>query len=243
MDFKNEDPGATRYGNFINYYTFNSADDRLALLPTHIWSQLPAGGPADDKTTHNTDYFLALDIGCNAGNLTQLLYGFLTKHTNKTVVIVGIDIDAVLIDRANEHNQHTDNVFYNCTNIMDSSSSHVFQEYFTKFRKSKFDSVFCFSLTMWIHLNNGDVRLKQFLTKVASLARVAVVEPQPWKCYVTAVKRMRRANETFTEFTKLTWRQSIESDIDRYLIDDCALTKIFETIPTKWNRKIVFYRS
>lgn len=242
MDFKNQNPGATRFGNFINYYTFNSADDRLALLPTHIWSQLPAN-PDDTATNNPNQYYLALDIGCNAGNFTQLLYGFLTKHTNKSVVIIAIDIDPLLIDRANEHNQHPDNVFYRCRNIMDTHSSHTFQEHFTKYRKQKFDAVFCFSLTMWIHLNNGDAGLKQFLGKVASLARMVVVEPQPWKCYLTAIKRMRKANEKFAEFDKLTWRQTIESDIDRYLVDDCALTNVFETQATKWNRRMVFYRS
>lgn len=241
MDFKNQDPGATRYGNFINYYTFNSAEHRLSLLPTHIWSNLQLSS----RSTGN-NHFLVLDIGCNAGNFTQLLYGFLTKYTNKIVVIVGIDIDPILIQRANDNNQHSNNVFYNCMNIMDNShkdedNQNKFQNYYQKYNKMKFDAIFCLSLTMWIHLNNGDNGLKEFLKKVSNLCQLMIVEPQPWKCYLTAVKRLRKANETFPEFDKLIWRQSIELDIDKYLRNECRLTQIFETIPTKWNRKILFY--
>lgn len=236
MEFKNNDPGSTRYGNFINYYSFNSAEDRLSLLPTHIWStlQLPLA---------TSDYYLVLDVGCNDGDFTQLLYGFLTKHTNKNVIIIGIDIDPMLIQRAIEFNQHQNNVFYHCMDIMDKSpdQEQIFQNYFSMYNKMKFDAVFCLSITMWIHLNNGDVGLQEFLQKTSKFCQLLIVEPQPWKCYLSAVKRLRKGNETFSEFKALKWRQSIEMNIDEYLIDECKMTKIFETIATKWKRKIKFY--
>lgn len=58
LQFKNNNPGAVQYGNFINYYEFNPPSNRITLLPSHIWSATP-------NTTEDT--FLALDIGCNAG--------------------------------------------------------------------------------------------------------------------------------------------------------------------------------
>lgn len=48
------DPGASKYGNFINYYQFHPPVERLEQLPRGIW-------------TSTDDTFLALDIGCNAG--------------------------------------------------------------------------------------------------------------------------------------------------------------------------------
>lgn len=52
LKFKGGNPGAVRYGNFINYYQFNPASNRLKLLPSNIWSK---------------NQFYGLDLGCNAG--------------------------------------------------------------------------------------------------------------------------------------------------------------------------------
>ena len=50
------DPGASRHGNFINYYKFHPADERLQQLPRGIW-----------KSSFQDQKYIALDIGCNAG--------------------------------------------------------------------------------------------------------------------------------------------------------------------------------
>ena len=53
--------------------------------------------------------------------------------------------------------------------------------------------VTCFSTTMWVHVNLGDDGLHLFLGELANAADVAlVVEPQPWRCYRSAVQRLRR---------------------------------------------------
>ena len=52
-------PGAARHGNFINYYQFNPAQNRIVHLPKDILkTQLP---------TAQSDPILCLDIGCNSG--------------------------------------------------------------------------------------------------------------------------------------------------------------------------------
>lgn len=236
MSKTTEDAGAAKYGNFINYYSFNSATDRIQLLPTHIWKLLENSdiSPANDK-------FLVLDIGCNAGNFTQLLYPFLQMHLppNKRIKILGIDIDPLLIDRCIQHNQYPDNVQYACIDIMecDDSTGHL-----NTYGKQMFDATFCLSLTMWIHLNNGDSGLLTFLNKVHQMSRMIIIEPQPWKCYLTAVRRMKRsANKVFDHFATIAIRNSVEEDIQRHLEVVCERNKLFETIPTKWNRKIAFY--
>lgn len=54
LKFFGDNPGAVQYGNFINYYHFNTVEHRLKLLPTKaIWD--------------GQKEFFGLDIGCNSG--------------------------------------------------------------------------------------------------------------------------------------------------------------------------------
>lgn len=53
LNFKNGNPGAVLFGNFINYYQFHSCEERTQLLPSNLFFK-------EEK-------IIALDIGCNAG--------------------------------------------------------------------------------------------------------------------------------------------------------------------------------
>lgn len=258
------DPGAAPFGNFINYYQFNSAEDRLQLLPTatspetadsitkpslpqNFWSQAAADCPPAEP-------YIVLDVGCNAGNFTQLLYqDFLRKHCNdaldatRAVHILGIDIDAQLIERAREQNRHPDNVSYLCVDVMDASADGQIARYLDGVwpGRQRFNAVFCMSLTMWIHLNHGDEGLAAFLRRVSELSALLVIEPQPWKCYGTAVRRQRRAagagGRPFERFDGLQWRRDVEERIDGYLVAECGRRRVWQTVPTKWERRIALY--
>ncbi|XP_055858977.1 probable RNA methyltransferase CG11342 [Episyrphus balteatus] len=236
MNFRADDPGAVQYGNFINYYQFHSAQDRIALLPNDVWL------PKTHDTHSNESPYLLLDVGCNAGDVTQLLLNYLTNHLNKKVEILAIDIDPTLIKRAKENNNAPQNINFACVDIMQTDLSEI--KNFLKARNAtKFDAVCCFSITMWIHLNHGDSGLQDFLKKCSHFAQLLIVEPQPWKCYRTAVRRMRRsAQETFPNFGQLKWTINIEEDIRQYLENHLNLQMIHETLPTKWMRRIWFYR-
>jgi len=63
------EPGSARYGNFINYYSFNPPSRRLQLIPTTFLDD--CFGSSDGDT------LLALDVGCNSGvsSLDTLLLG------------------------------------------------------------------------------------------------------------------------------------------------------------------------
>lgn len=235
------EPGAVPHGNFINYYDFNSAEDRIKLLPSSldIWN-IP------EESDSNGNPYLILDVGCNVGNFTQLLYGFLVERfPAQQIYILGIDIDPVLIRRANEANQHLKNVFYLCYNMMEYkvSNNDCIANFLKSYDKKRFDVVCCFSITMWIHLNNGDNGLKLFLESVANLSEILIIEPQPWKCYLSAVRRMKRANaNSFSLFPTLKMRNNVESDIKDYLGIEKGLDISFESDPTKWKRKIYFFK-
>jgi Bicoid-interacting protein 3 (Bin3) len=69
-------------------------------------------------------------------------------------------------------------------------------------RVARFDLVIGLSLTMWIHLRQGDDGLFDFLSSVASLTDRLVIEPQPWKCCTSVLcvlggeARRRRTQES-----------------------------------------------
>ncbi|KAJ8932219.1 hypothetical protein NQ314_014829 [Rhamnusium bicolor] len=97
LQFKGGNPGAVQYGNFINYYQFHPPAERLKLLPQKIWN--------------NEKPCIALDIGCNAGNLTVALHSFLKNNVMEDCSILGVDIDPVLIRRA-EESYSSDNISF-----------------------------------------------------------------------------------------------------------------------------------
>ena len=55
---KSQDPGAARFGNFINYYSFNPPENRLQFLPDSFTSLFEE---------ENSKTICVLDIGCNSG--------------------------------------------------------------------------------------------------------------------------------------------------------------------------------
>ena len=61
------DPGAARYGNFINYYEFNPTEERVSRLPLSLLRDLDLGGPSVHDLGPSV---LGLDVGCNAGVMT-----------------------------------------------------------------------------------------------------------------------------------------------------------------------------
>lgn len=237
------EPGAVRHGNFINYYDFNSAPERLNLLPTDVnyWKT---------SCDRSTGPYLVLDVGCNAGNFTQLLYEFLVqKKPEQNVIVLGIDIDATLIERATLANKYPQNVFYQCCNIMecrdaDADAADIVNDHLKSYAKSQFDVVCCFSITMWIHLNNGDNGLQRFLDLMTQFSDILIIEPQPWKCYQNAVRRMKRAGveNTFPLYRSLAIRNTVENFIKDYLKNEKQLEMLFESDPTKWKRTICLYR-
>lgn len=140
------EPGAVRHGNFINYYDFNSAIDRVKLLPINsdLWN-------LSAKITPLVDTYLVLNVGCNAGNFTQLLFEFIRKRIlERNIFILGIDIDPILIKRAKAANRYSKNVFYECYNVVeysDTDSNHI-SSFLKNYNKLRFDVVCCFSITM-----------------------------------------------------------------------------------------------
>lgn len=154
---------------------------------------------------------------------------------------MGIDIDPVLIERAKEKNS-VENIEFFHLNFMDSQERiNLLNEYLQKHHINKFNVCFCFSITMWIHLNHGDDGLRKFLETISEISDSIVIEPQPWKCYKSAVKRMKQCNKVFPHFTNLKLRNNIENDIENIIIK-CGATKIYESPKTRWGRKLLVFK-
>lgn len=106
-----------------------------------------------------------------------------------------------------------------------------------------YDIVFCFSVTLWIHINHGDVGLQNFLSKISSISKYLVIETQPWKCYRTAARRALRSGQPpFPHYDSLTIRNNVTEFIDKYLIESCGLVKVTVLGTTNWGRQITLYR-
>lgn len=237
MDFKCNNPGAVQFGNFINYYQFNSAEERLKLLPNNneLWNI---------KENNSQESYILLDIGCNSGVITQLIYNYLKNELKiNNLKILGIDIDPILIKRAKEEISSNKDIEFYCLDIMNSNSIQFLEKYLKTFNKIKFDTILCLSITMWIHLNHHDEGLMNFLEKCINLTYLLIIEPQPWKCYQNAIHRMRKIPNVFPLFHQLKWRSNIVNHIEDYLENNLEQKKIYESKPTKWNRKICFYRN
>lgn len=78
---------------------------------------------------------------------------------------------------------------------------------------------------------------------MSSLSNIFIIEPQPWKCYQNAVRRMKRAKANiFPLYATLKMRNHVEVDIKNYLGSEKEMQFLFESDPTIWKRKICIYQ-
>ncbi len=101
-----------------------------------------------------------------------------------------------------------------------------------------------FSITMWVHLNHGDGGLASLIARSAKWSSFGlVVEPQPWKCYKSAQKRVRRLNLSPFPY-KLADLQA--KDPDRAIFDICLQREALFSCGwslgrEEWGRALVMY--
>lgn len=228
LSFSGNDPGAVKFGNFINYYTFHSSKERTNNLHPNMF-------PSSDFES-----IICLDIGCNTGELTKELYWYLKKvYCNLDVKILAIDIDPTLIERAKEVNYICDIAYVTCDIVLD-AGRRIIQDYKDMHKKEMFDVIFCFSVTMWIHINNGDEELIKLLHFLKDNTRSLIIEPQPWKCYKNAQRRLKRSGKDFELYELLKIRENVDKVIEE-ILSTKSHKKVYESPTSSWNRKIQSY--
>ena len=93
----------------------------------------------------------------------------LQKH--RSFHALGLDIDPSLISRARRKYDTLGNrVEFDAINVADSSiTQDRLQAFLRKHNRDKFDLITLFSVTMWLHVHNGDDGLRRILKHLASL--------------------------------------------------------------------------
>lgn len=158
------------------------------------------------------------------------------------ISLIGVDLDPILIERARERNPRPDRVTFECLDFLSEDCGETLRRYLAQVHKTRFDVVFCFSVTMWIHLNHGDDGLELFLQKACELAEMIVIEPQPWKCYRNASRRLRRAkSEDFPLLKELKYTGDPTKHIEDILTRRCDFQKVAVTTSNDWGRMLLIY--
>lgn len=155
--------------------------------------------------------------------------------------ILGIDVDPHLIDVAQGKNQRQELTFKHCDITQNYT---VVKDYLKEEAKDGFEVVFCFSVSMWIHLNHGEEGLKKLLHHCHQLCKgIFVLEPQPWKCYMTAARRMRKLKQP--KFHYLDDIQHRQEALLPYMNDLCqkaGFSLVEKLGQTNWDRQILLYK-
>ncbi|KAM4588442.1 pre-miRNA 5'-monophosphate methyltransferase [Odontesthes bonariensis] len=231
------DPGAAPYGNFRNYYTFNPPENRLSLIPASLLQDL---GYSRDEDT------LVLDVGCNSGELSVAFYKHLLpepeeeSHGSK-VHLLGFDLDESLIERAQQSNPQPGSITFIPLDITEDTER--LQDYLVQHGSSHFHLCLCLAVTMWVHLNHGDSGLLQLLSRLASVSQHLLLEAQPWKCYRSAARRLRKLGRSdFDHFKTLKIRGDPADHARKHLESNCGMELIQSFGSTAWDRQLLLFR-
>uniref|UniRef100_H3GJA5 RNA methyltransferase n=1 Tax=Phytophthora ramorum TaxID=164328 RepID=H3GJA5_PHYRM len=164
--------------------------------------------------------------------------------TRKSLMVLGVDIDKVLIERATKKSVQLtvdDQVQFRHVDVMTSKFNEDIAPFLELAKRStaerKFDLVTCFSVTMWIHLNNGDEGLWTFLETVSDMTEHLIIEPQTWKCYRNAQKRLNRMHvEVPQSFREIKVRTDVVEKIDAFLLSAGRFRFKAQLGKTNWSR-------
>ncbi|KAJ8686590.1 hypothetical protein QAD02_022384 [Eretmocerus hayati] len=228
------DPGASRHGNFINYYQFHPAEERVRQLPREL---LIPNRPGQN--------FVALDVGCNSGDLTIELHKFLSENLpDRKVSILGIDLDPVLIERAQEKNYHPELVRFECLDFLSDNRESIVADYLSQRQVDRFDLSFCLSVTMWVHANTGDAGLEHLLTELCSMSESVLLEPQPWRCYRAASRRLRRAGQPELDLDRLKHRSDDQllRFMNSVISDQAGFHRTHTSAENDWGRRLMLFQ-
>ena len=173
------------------------------------------------------------------------MYHKLGGDGEKEVKILGVDIDNLLIDRAINKNTAKDDITFLTLDLMSDNVkvTEKLKTFLESLNKTRFDLICVFSVTMWIHLNHGDEGLRSFIKMICRHSRFLLLEPQPWKCYQTAARRMRKlGQQEFEKMKELEIRgPGVEEEIVRMCKDEEMIVEV-EFGETKWNRKLLLLK-
>ena len=186
-----------KYGNYHNYYKRRHSNS------DNVFACDPRCEAIDKEWIRNKD---CLDFGCNEAKIgIELGSEYLSKR------MVGIDVDKQLIKRANWNLSDKMRTFGDkleeARGVKDVSKVHAYEQnlkalegmefipidFFNyDYEEKSFDTVLCFSVLKWVHLNRGDEGIRGLFKIFSEILRVGgklCLEYQSWKSYKNAQNR------------------------------------------------------
>lgn len=164
------------------------------------------------------------------------------KATHRRKVhLLGFDLDETLIQRAQEISPLHCNVSFLHLDV--TKNMHQLEDYLRLHSCSHFHICLCLAVTMWVHLNHGDSGLLQLLSQLASLSQHLLLEAQPWKCYRSAARRLRKLGRSdFDHFKTLKIRGDVLKHIKEHLEGHCGMQLIQSFGSTSWDRQLLLFK-
>lgn len=162
----------------------------------------------------------------------------------RELYMLAFDLDQDLILRAQTSNPFPQNIQFIPLDITDDAESRaVLEAYLEKFGSSRFHLCTCFAVTMWVHLNHGDAALLSLLSSLASHCEYLLLEAQPWKCYRSAARRLRKLGRSdFDHFKALKIRGDMAAHAREYLEKQCSMELVQCFGNTSWDRSLLLFR-
>ncbi len=179
-------------------------------------------------------------------DLSVALYKHLLHEdsSGREVYLLGFDLDQDLILRAQNSNPFPQNLQFIPLDITDDAKSRaVLQSYLGRFGCPRFHLCTCFAVTMWVHLNHGDAAFRSLLSRLASLSEYLLLEAQPWKCYRSAARRLRKLGRSdFDHFKTLEIRGDMTAHATEHLEKQCSMELVQSFGNTAWDRRLLLFK-
>ncbi len=191
-----------------------------------------------------TNMFCIIPSVCQ--DLSVALYKHLLHEdsSGREVYLLGFDLDQDLILRAQNSNPFPQNLQFIPLDITDDAKSRaVLQSYLGRFGCPRFHLCTCFAVTMWVHLNHGDAAFRSLLSRLASLSEYLLLEAQPWKCYRSAARRLRKLGRSdFDHFKTLEIRGDMTAHATEHLEKQCSMELVQSFGNTAWDRSLLLFK-
>lgn len=159
----------------------------------------------------------------------------------RKVHLLGFDLDETLVQRAEEINPLPSRITFIPLDI--TKDTNQLQDYLSLHSCSHFHLCLCLAVTMWVHLNHGDLGLLQLLSRLSSMSQHLLLEAQPWKCYRSAARRLRKLGRSdFDHFKTLKIRGDVADHAREHLERHCGMELIQGFGSTAWDRKLLLFR-
>lgn len=163
------------------------------------------------------------------------------ESQSSKVNLLGFDLDEILIQRAQQTNPLPNSISFIPLDII--KDTHQLQKYLSQHDSSHFHLCLCLAVTMWVHLNHGDSGLLQLLSRLASISQHLLLEAQPWKCYRSAARRLRKLGRSdFEHFKTLKIRGDVAEHAREHLERHCGMELIRSFGSTAWDRKLLLFK-